>query len=65
MLVETAAQKTTRIAKYAAANAAIIFVTCQSAFLCEEGRAIAVGHHCLNSGGMHLCFSGCLKKDLL
>ena len=44
VLVETPAQKIARIAKYASANAAIIFVICQSAFLCEEGRAIAVAH---------------------
>ena len=31
LLVETAAQKTARIAKYAAANAAIVFAICQSA----------------------------------
>jgi len=44
ILVETPAAKIARIAKYASANAAIIFVICQSAFLCEEGRAIACAH---------------------
>ena len=44
LLVETAAQKTARIAKYAAANAAIVFAICQSAMCCDEGISIVTQH---------------------
>ena len=36
LLVETAAQRTARILKYAAANASIIMAICQSAMHCDE-----------------------------
>ena len=44
LLVESAAVKTARIAKYAMANAILIYAIGQAAILCDEARAITVGH---------------------
>ena len=44
LLVKSAAVKTARIAKYAMANATLIFAIGQAAILCDEARAITVGH---------------------
>jgi uncharacterized membrane protein YgcG len=43
-LVETAAQKTARIAKFAVANAQVVFAICQSARDCDEARAVVTAH---------------------
>ena len=45
LVVETAAQKTARIAKYAVANAAIVFAICQSAMGCDEAVSIVTHQH--------------------
>jgi len=51
LLVETAAQKLARLAKYAVANATIIFAICQSAMACDEARAIVTAHQMSDVGG--------------
>ena len=44
VLVESVAQKAARIAKYAQANAQVVFAICQSARDCDEARAVVTQH---------------------
>ena len=43
-VVESAAAKVTRLAKYAVANALIVMAICQSAMNCDEARAVVMSH---------------------
>ena len=44
VLVESVAQKAARIAKYAQANAQVVFAICQSVRDCDEARAVVTQH---------------------
>ncbi len=43
-VVESAAVKMARLAKYAVANAVIVMAICQSAMHCDEARAVVTAH---------------------
>ena len=58
LLVETAAQKTARVARCAAANATMIFVISQAAMGCDEARAIVTAHQMsINKGNVFALFT--------